>query len=104
MPATIESVKSLAVVLECGEGEVLDQAVEFFEAHNGGEARVVVSDAPRTAISGSGATVQPKNAHCRHCGNRFAGSKFATICGACQNGGHVGDPRDCGACTEGSSI
>lgn len=43
LPITLESVKSLAEVLECGEGEVLDQAVEFFEAHNGGEARVTVS-------------------------------------------------------------
>lgn len=45
-----------------------------------------------------------KNATCRHCGQRFTGAKYATICRACEDGGHLGEPRDCGVCTEGSGI
>lgn len=43
---TFGVVKRLAVDLKCSEGVVIDQAVEFFDAHNGGEERVVVSYPP----------------------------------------------------------
>lgn len=42
-PETFDTVKNLAEVLECSEGEVVDKAVEFFEVHSGGEAQVVTS-------------------------------------------------------------
>ena len=40
------AVKFLAETLERSQGEVVDEAVEFYEAHNGGESRVVVSYPP----------------------------------------------------------
>lgn len=46
----------------------------------------------------------PKNATCRHCGNRFAGPKYATICSLCKSVGHTGDLRDCPRCTAGQAI
>lgn len=47
-----------------------------------------------------GTTGLLKNATCGHCGNRFAGRRGATICRACEDGSHRGDPRDCGVCGE----
>ena len=40
---TFSAVKRLAEDLRCSEGVVIDQAVEFYDAHNGGAERVVVS-------------------------------------------------------------
>ena len=46
-----------------------------------------------------GAAGLPKNAFCKHCGNRFAGSKWATLCPDCQANGHRNVlPADCGEC------
>lgn len=39
---------------------------------------------------------RPKNCFCKHCGNRFAGPKFATICPECKS--------ECPQCTSGASI
>jgi hypothetical protein len=42
----------------------------------------------------------PKNASCKHCGERFVGPKFAMICPDCKSGGHTNDPRECPVCLE----
>lgn len=47
---------------------------------------------------------RPKNATCRHCGVRFAGQRFATICSSCKSGGHTLTPAECPACNEGRGI
>lgn len=42
-----------------------------------------------------------KNARCRHCGNKFAGSKYATLCADCRDNGHQEtQPADCRGCQE----
>lgn len=38
---------------------------------------------------------RPKNATCKHCGERFAGARFATICPGCKSGGHTLAPAEC---------
>ena len=47
---------------------------------------------------------RPKNAFCKHCGERFAGSRFATICSSCKSQGHTNEPAECPKCTEASSL
>jgi predicted Zn-ribbon and HTH transcriptional regulator len=46
----------------------------------------------------------PKNAFCKHCGHRFAGVKFATICPDCKSSGHTLAPAECPACTAGRAL
>lgn len=138
---TFESVKELALVLECSEGEVLDQAVMLLESASrngkgtetvGASVREVVREEPseeefdeteergqiaENALQGGPVSLEylrrvaageftrtatvtetPKNARCIHCGERFAGSRFANLCEGCQEVGHGGDPRECGEC------
>lgn len=40
----------------------------------------------------------PKNATCLHCGGKFAGPKWSTLCTACTGNGHRGDVRTCPEC------
>jgi len=40
----------------------------------------------------------PKNAQCRHCGEKFAGPKRAIVCPDCKAAGHADDPHGCGEC------
>lgn len=40
----------------------------------------------------------PKNAQCRHCGEKFAGPKRAIVCPDCKAAGHAEDPHGCGEC------
>ena len=47
---------------------------------------------------------RPKNAFCKHCGSRFAGARFATICPECKTSGHTLTPADCPVCGEGKAI
>lgn len=47
---------------------------------------------------------RPKNCRCRHCPERFAGPRWATICPSCKSGGHTNTPAECPACNEGSAI
>lgn len=47
---------------------------------------------------------RPKNCFCKHCSNRFAGPRFASICSNCKSGGHTNQPSECPLCNEGSSI
>lgn len=47
---------------------------------------------------------RPKNARCKHCGEMFAGARFATICPGCKSIGHTLMPADCPVCGEGLSI
>lgn len=47
---------------------------------------------------------RPKNAFCKHCGNKFAGSRFATICSGCKSQGHTNQPAECPRCTEATSL
>lgn len=47
---------------------------------------------------------RPKNAYCKHCGSRFVGAKFATICPECKSSGHTLTPADCPVCGEGRAI
>lgn len=42
----------------------------------------------------------PKNATCAHCGKKFVGARFASLCGDCIEAGHLGDVRECKACGE----
>lgn len=43
---------------------------------------------------------RPKNAQCRHCGERFAGPRSASICPECKSTGHTLAPAECPACAE----
>lgn len=47
---------------------------------------------------------RPKNAFCKHCGSRFAGVKYATICPGCKSSGHTLTPGECPVCGEGKGI
>lgn len=47
---------------------------------------------------------RPKNAYCKHCGSRFAGAKFATICPDCKSSGHTLTPAECPSCNEARAI
>lgn len=48
---------------------------------------------------------QPKNAFCKHCGQRFAGPRFAALCGACADQGHENKvPAECVGCQQGLSL
>lgn len=47
---------------------------------------------------------RPKNAFCKHCGARFAGQRFATICPGCKSSGHTLTPAECPVCNEGTAI
>jgi len=47
---------------------------------------------------------RPKNAYCKHCGSRFAGQRFATICSDCKASGHTLTPAECPVCGEGRGI
>ncbi len=55
-------------------------------------------------ISGVQRGSPPKNAFCKHCGNRFVGSKYATICSECKSTGHTLIPAECPICTAGAAI
>jgi hypothetical protein len=103
-PETFETVKMLAEALERSEGEIIDQSVKFFEAHQGGEeGRVVVSyPTPQASGSTSPQTESPKTGlRCNHCPQRrFTGSKYLSICGECQEAGHRADPRNCKECAD----
>lgn len=46
---------------------------------------------------------RPKNAYCKHCGSRFAGAKFATICPECKSSGHTNQPAECPRCGDGGT-
>jgi hypothetical protein len=50
-PETFESVKMLAEVMECSEGEVVDKAVGFFEEHSA--SGYVAADRPAPVVNGS---------------------------------------------------
>lgn len=43
---------------------------------------------------------RPKNCRCLHCGEGFAGPKWATICSGCKSVGHTGAPANCPPCLE----
>jgi Zn finger protein HypA/HybF involved in hydrogenase expression len=62
----------------------------------------------RSAANSPGIPVEtpslPKNAFCRHCGQRFAGSKFATVCPGCKGSGHTLGPAECPACNAGGAL
>lgn len=47
---------------------------------------------------------RPKNAHCKHCGNRFTGQRYATICPDCKSSGHTLTPAECPSCNEGRAL
>lgn len=47
---------------------------------------------------------RPKNCYCKHCGVRFAGAKFATLCSECKSSGHTNQPNECPKCNEGNAI
>lgn len=47
---------------------------------------------------------RPKNCFCKHCGSRFAGPKFSTICSECKGSGHTLTPSECPKCNEASAI
>ena len=47
-----------------------------------------------------GISVGIKNATCQHCGEKFAGARYAVICPGCKDGGHFGDVRECRGCQE----
>lgn len=47
---------------------------------------------------------RPKNCRCRHCPERFAGPKWATICPDCKSTGHTGQPAECPRCTDGTAL
>ncbi len=47
---------------------------------------------------------RPKNVTCRHCGARFAGQRFATICSSCKSDGHTLTPAECPICNDGRAI
>ena len=56
------------------------------------------------ALSNSPFDNRPKNATCRHCGERFAGQRFATICQSCKSSGHTLTPAECPVCNEARAI
>lgn len=43
---------------------------------------------------------RPKNCFCKHCGERFAGAKYASICQGCKSSGHTLTPNECPICME----
>lgn len=113
---TREAVKNLSNILECSQGEVIDRAVILLGANHDvakGLAGVNVpaaqqfndlvnateQDEPERVVD-----TRPKNAYCKHCGNRFAGAKFATICPECKSNGHTMTPAECPACNDGRAI
>jgi hypothetical protein len=92
---------------------------------NGGEPKRLVSHGPPVDLmpprggvmgtmsvdeEGKSATAsvtvdnRQKNCFCKHCGSRFAGPRFATVCGDCKSSGHTLSPAECPRCTEGSAI
>jgi Zn finger protein HypA/HybF involved in hydrogenase expression len=78
-----------AVVKWCSNGDVNTPV-------NTTPERQVLEDAPLDN--------RPKNAYCKHCGARFAGQRFATICPSCKRSGHTNQPANCPRCTEGMGI
>lgn len=53
------------------------------------------------------AAKQPAPFHptCKHCGSEFgAWNRNASLCSDCKEARHIGDPRDCVACTAGGAI
>lgn len=101
------------------EQELDDQMAD--EAHERGKdwsKTRIVNEAVRQWF-GNGASVEeepqvvaappvtdnrPKNVTCRHCGERFAGAKGASICAPCKSTGHTLLPAECPVCNEGVSI
>lgn len=124
--ATRGAIKWWAKQDEVTDTEIVERAVAFYDEMRagGGEVPSVVaipegermravlrsdlrpgSDPANIPGVQRGVAVDaPKNASCIHCGSRFAGTKFATLCRECQAGGHLGDPRNCGGCTGGMAI
>jgi hypothetical protein len=47
---------------------------------------------------------RPKNCFCKHCGGRFAGLRYASICPTCKASGHTLTPNECPRCGEGTGI
>lgn len=47
---------------------------------------------------------RPKNCRCLHCGDRFAGPRWANNCPKCKSNGHTNTPADCPACNEASAL
>jgi len=64
------------------------------------------TDVAKTDAIGEGEYVdnRPKNAYCKHCGKRFAGAKFATICPECKSSGHTLTPAECPVCNEARAL
>lgn len=60
--------------------------------------------AEASSVSSSVADKRPKNCFCKHCGSRFAGTKYASICADCKSSGHTLQPSECPGCNEATAL
>lgn len=100
MEGTRQAVKDLAVALECSQGDVIDRALLAFDTGALNAGRDPEPDVVPSLSTTPSVDARPKNAFCKHCGERFAGQRFATICPNCKSSGHTLTPAECPACGE----
>lgn len=87
------ALEDLAERWGCSQTAVVERAIQ--EAHKGaGNEKKAEQEESRT----------PPNCTCLHCGERFVGAKYATICPSCRGRSHQNLPVNCEACHEGLAI
>jgi Zn finger protein HypA/HybF involved in hydrogenase expression len=79
----------------------MDEA-QRFQVRNASATRAIENVHPEAVREEAFAALdnRPKNAFCKHCGRRFAGPKFATICPECKGSGHTNTPAECPPCQD----
>lgn len=105
-----EAIERLRLNSDVGKGDVMQCNAEIAEILDlvrsiaaNTEIRNPMALLP-TSAGELGIDNRPKNAYCKHCGNKFAGAKFATICPSCKSSGHTLAPAECPACNDGRAI
>lgn len=89
----------LAMIALCGNA-----ATHVAGGVLGGRARQIVGEFDPPPAILPPVDNRPKNCFCKHCGERFAGAKYASICQGCKSGGHTLTPNECPLCGEGRGI
>lgn len=97
----------MAVVKWCSEDGVntpVNTAPRLTDSFPGEIEQRILREEQEILSEGSLFDRRPKNAFCKHCGSRFAGVKYATICPECKSSGHTLTPSECPVCNEGRAI
>lgn len=97
--ARIEILESLLAAANEGEIPMDDPIVEVLPPNVGALKNLIAGIESGRSSEEARTSDAPKNCSCKHCGDRFAGARFATLCGRCRDNGHQErQPEDCREC------